>query len=261
MESKPKKEQKPKAKNKPRRKYKKRQPKPAANLPEPIDVAAARVQQSQPANPDAGLLSQIGSLFIGADNPGANQPTPSKPFSPGSTESPSLSQESERLLFAVPSTIGGEADDPGGPADVQDADPIAALMAQVAFEPQDVQDVIAEFFDWLAERFESDHWKLNERQARMLGRPAAQLANSMWVKLQNYLPDILSKWCEETPGATAFILACGIVIAPKISKQMAISRERAKAGQPMLVREQPKPQPIPVPAPEKPRAGIVIERA
>jgi hypothetical protein len=260
MESKLKKEQKPKAKSKPCRKYKKRQPKPAANLPEPIDVAAARIEQSQPANEDSGLLSQIGSLFTGADNPGAaNSASPALPVSSTSTDT-SLPPESERLLSAIPSTIGGEADDPGGPADVPDQDPIAALMAQVAFEPQDVQDVIAEFFDWMAERFESDHWKLNDRQAHMLGRPAAQLANSMWVKLQNYLPDILSKWCEETPGATAFILVCGIVVFPKVQKQVSISRERAKAAQPALVKEQLKPQPIPVPAAEKPRVGIVFER-
>jgi hypothetical protein len=260
LESRAKKE--PKAKSKPRRKYKKRQPKPAANLPEPIDVAAARVQQNPPPKQDGGLLAEIGSLFTGADNPGVMAPPSAASSAASSISTDSLPPESERLLSSVPDFIGGEADDPGGPADVPDQDPVAALMAQVAFEPQDVQDVIAEFFDWLAERFDSDHWKLNERQARMLGRPAAQLANSMWLKLQNYLPDILSKWCEETPGATAFILACGIVVFPKVQKQVAISRERAKAERPQLVKEPPKPvQPVSAPAQEKPRVGIVFEGA
>lgn len=260
MESKSKKEQKPKAKSKPRRKYKKRQPKAAANLPEPIDIAAARAVQSQPANDPPSLLSQMGSLFTGADNPGTTSAQLSEPFSPGSTDFSSLPVESERLLSGLPQTIGGEADDPGGPADVPDGDPIAALMAQVAFEPQDVQDVIAEFFDFMAERFESDHWKLTDRQARMLGRPAAQLMNSMWVKLQNYLPDILGRWCEGTPGAMAFILACGIVLTPKISTQLALSRERKKA-RPQIVQEREQPKPAqPIPAPEKPRVGIVFER-
>jgi hypothetical protein len=162
------------------------------------------------------------------------------------------------LLAGIPETIG-EADDPGGPADVPQDDPIAALMAQVAFEPQDVQDALGEFFDWMAERFESDHWKLTERQARMLGRPAAQMANALWVKLQAYIPDILSRWCEETPGATAFILACGIIVVPKVTQQVRISRERAQKARP-LVAEMPKPKPPqPERVPEKPHVGIVFD--
>jgi len=81
-------------------------------------------------------------------------------------------------------------------------------------------------------------------------------------RLQNYLPDILSKWCEDTPGATAFIVACGIVVAPKVAQQAKLSRERAKA-KPMVAEMQPKPQPVAVPgptrAPEKPHVGIVRE--
>jgi hypothetical protein len=234
-----------------------RQPQPAANLPEPIDVAAARVQQSEPTpEKKGGLLDDLGSLFSGADNPGAS-PLPSPVSSTGFSTEP-LSPESERLLSSLPSSIGGEPDDSGVPADVPTQDPIAALMAQVAFEPQDVQDVIEELFDWLSVRLESDHWKLTERQSRMLGRPAAQLLNSMWLKLQNYIPDILSKWCEDTPGATAFILACGIVVAPKIARQVAIRKERASM-RPLV---QDKPQPVP-PQPiwteQKQRVGIVVE--
>jgi hypothetical protein len=168
-----------------------------------------------------------------------------------------LPPESERLLHAVPKSIG-EADDPVGPADVSEEDPIAALMAQVAFEPQDVQDVLEEFFESLAVRFESDHWKLTERQARMLGRPSAQLLNSMWAKLQNYLPDILAHWCESTPGATAFILACGLIVAPKITRQVAISRERA-AARPLVPESAKQQRPQPVSVPDKPRVGIVID--
>jgi hypothetical protein len=147
-----------------------------------------------------------------------------------------LSQESERLLQGVPDVIGEDVAGSSGdaaPGDVQDQDPIAALMAQVAFEPQDVQDVLAECFDWLSERFESEHWRLTDRQARMLGRPTAQLLNSLWARLGNYLPDILSRWCEETPGAMAFLMAAGMVVAPKVMQQVSISRER-KEKKPMV---------------------------
>lgn len=131
----------------------------------------------------------------------------------------------------MPKTIGDAPEDSAGgiPAAAGEVeDPIAALMAQVAFEEQDVKDTIGEFFDWMSERFKSDHWKLTDRQSRMLGRPSTQLLNSIWAKLQDYLPDILARWCETTPGATAFILACGIVVVPKVKKQYTISRERRK---------------------------------
>lgn len=260
MESKPKKQRKPQLKKTGSHPRKKRQPKPAGNLPEPIDVAAARVAEKQPEKPE-GLLSEIGSLFNGADSPGAQEQSaaPSANSSTGSIPD-SLPPESERILAGVPETIGAEPDDPGAPADVPiNDDPIAALMAQVAFEPQDVQDVLAEFFDWMAERFASDHWKLTERQARMLGRPAAQMLNALWVRLQQYIPDILGRWCEETPGAMAFIVACGIVVAPKITRQVQISRERAKAKPLVQDKPQPKPpQPQPI-RPERPAYGIVFD--
>ena len=232
-----------------KRQPKKRQLKPAANLPEPIDVAVARVQAKPQDEKSSGLLSGLGSLFSDPDNPGKGSISEG-PSVDSLSGNASLPLESERLLSHVPERIGGEADDPGGPADMPGNnlpadDPIAALMAQVAFEPQDVQDVIEEFFEWLSEHYQSDHWKLSERQSRMLGRPAAQLLNSMWVRLQNYLPDILSKWCEETPGAMAFIMACGIVVAPKVTQQITISRERARAKQGVNERLQSKaPQPI-----------------
>jgi hypothetical protein len=129
-------------------------------------------------------------------------------------------------------------------------------MAQVAFEPQDVQDVLCEFFDWCAERFQSEHWSLTERQARMLGRPTAQLLNSLWVKLQGVLPDILARWCETTPGATAFILAAGIVVVPKVTTQIGISRERAKLEKQKSMVKGPQPVPVPTPAPD-PNKGIL----
>jgi hypothetical protein len=250
LENKAKRTYKPRAKKAASKPRKKRQPKaPVANLPEPIDIAAAR--PAPEPKTEGNLLSGLGSLF---------QPQPSStesgillngsPVDSSHPEDP-LPPESERILAGVPETIGDDQGDAApGPVEVPDADPIAALMAQVAFEPQDVQDVIEEFFDWMAERFQSDHWKLTERQSRMLGRPAAQLANSLWQKMQSYVPDILSKWCEETPGAMAFIVACGIVVVPKVSTQLALSRERAKAQAPNV----PKPQPISAAVPNVPKS-------
>jgi len=216
----------------------------------PYNVPAMATQDEG----SGGLLEGIGNLFqIPQKKAEPVQPSPAP--SSGSSTSEPLSAEAERILRAVPDVIGEDpaGDDPRLGATI-DEDPVAALMAQVAFEPQDVQDVIAETFDWLAERFASDHWRLTDRQARMLGRPSAQLLNSLWTKLSNYLPEILSRWCESTPGATAFLLAAGMVITPKVMQQVSISRERARNTSPL----QPGPKPVPVPKPEP--SGLIYDK-
>jgi hypothetical protein len=219
------------------------------------------VQPSQPAE-SGGLLSGLNNLFKPQSQaePEAPQAAPSKPSLESSAFEP-LSAESERILASVPETIGGgEADDPGGPADVPNQDPIAALMAQVAFDPQDVQDTLAEMFDWMAERFQSDHWRLTERQARMGGRPAAMMLNAIWTKLQSYIPDMLSKWCEATPGATAFFLWAGIVVGPKAMKQFSLSRERSKA-KPRVPAPQPAAPAQPQQRPTQPGGPKIVWNA
>ena len=226
-----------------RRKYSPRKPKASAPLPEPIDITTARPMQSpQEAPQRENLLSGLSSLFT---PPQEDSEVGSGPISTSSPAKP-LSDESERLLADVPMRIGEITDTPlGEPVEPPGDDPIAALMAQVAFEPQDVQDMIEELFNFLAERFNSEHWKLTSTQSRILGRPAAQLANALWKRLQNYLPDILGRWCEETPGAMAFIIACGIVVAPKVTKQISLSRERAQSTAVCVERQTSEPAPMP----------------
>ena len=213
---------------------------------------AARRRQNRPAKPrvqpdvqpeSGGLLAGLGNLLeIGAakPEPETSQQQPSVQSAGYSPEA--LSAESERLLAGVPEHIGDTSDEISvASAEADGGEAIAALMQSVAFEEQDVQDTIAEMFDWLAERFKSEHWQLSDRQARLLGRPAAVLMNSMWKRLSEHVPDILTKWCEETPGAMAFLLACGMVVGPKIVKQVEITRSRA------TTRPQPKTGPVQMP--------------
>jgi hypothetical protein len=200
-------------------------------------------QMRQPEPERSPLLSANGS-----QSSSSSEPVPDDP----------LSLEAERLLSGVPSTIGADADTEGGTSSAPGADdPIAALMAQVAFEEQDVKDTLCEFFDWMAERFESEHWRLTDRQTRMLGRPTSLLLNSLWAKLQTMLPDVLARWCESTPGAMAFMTAAGFAIFPKVMTQVKISRERKRA-RPVII-ENPKPQQpksAPAPAPAE-RHGMI----
>lgn len=124
-------------------------------------------------------------------------------------------------------------------------------MASVAFEEQDVQDTLSELFDWIAEFFESDHWKLSERQARMIGRPLAQVLNAVWADLCRVLPGPIARWIENTPGAAKLLIACGLVLVPKAKTQWSISRERRSlARQPQRVQPAPAPRPrVPQPVP------------
>ena len=97
-----------------------------------------------------------------------------------------------------------EADDappdgaqPEGEVISQDEDELREMMSAFAFEEEDVKEELAELCDWISEYAKSDHWKLSERQKRMLGRPVTLLLNSLWAKLSDYLPVFLQS------GATA----------------------------------------------------------
>lgn len=216
----------PEAANPPRkrRKYKprsRRNPQSAQPLPAPVEVQSAQPESPEPSPNLFGL----GNLF-GSPQSLASAPALASPES--STANYGEGAPDEQLLSRVPEVIGDDPATEGARPGVPEAlDPVAGLMAMVAFEEQDVRETLAEFFDWMAERFKSDHWKLNERQARMLGKPGTLLANALWAKLQAYLPEVLGKWCETTPGALAFLTACGIVIGPKVMQQMQISKRRA----------------------------------
>jgi hypothetical protein len=238
------------------------------NLPPPVEVNGTRQANEHPRQEESLLPEALRNLLSSQESkrgnpmPDADAPGSATPSDGYSGPDAPLGEESERILSSVPPSIG-ESGTSGPEAPIpfpSPQDPISALMAQVAFEPQDVQDVMAEAFDWLAERFESDHWKLTERQARMLGRPTAQLLNSMWARLAEFLPGILSRWCEETPGATAFILAASLIVVPKVARQVTISRERQKAdprGSQTSAAGQKGAHPQPVPP--RPKEGIVFE--
>ena len=162
----------------------------------------------------------------------SQQPEAEAPASHGINDSSSgepANRDAQRRLDSIPDVIGVDPDAPEQAAAAEPSitsDEVTALMALVTFEEQDVKDTLCELFDWIAERMQSDHWKLTERQARMLGGPTTQLINSLWGKLMQRLPDVIVAWCERTPGAAAFLLSFGLVVVPKGMKQIAVSRER-----------------------------------
>ena len=152
----------------------------------------------------------------------STEPQPGEPLSP----------EAEALL-------AGEADDPGGPADLSASAGAVDLVPSIIFSTQKTEAVLVEIFDWLAGVFDSEHWKLSANQVSMLGEPTAQLLGGVWSKLSEKLPDILT----QTPGATAFLLACTIVVVPKAAQQVAVSRAR-RQGRPAPRRAGGGPAPV-----------------
>jgi len=164
--------------------------------------------------PGSGQSSPISSAF--------NEPRPGEP----------LPLEAEQILSEIPSFIGGEPGAAAGAGAIHEVDPelsaddIAEMIPDIDFEEGEVREVLEEAFEWLAGRFDSDHWKLTERQSRMLGRPTTRLLTSVYSRLAQFLPGWLATACETTPGLAGVIIVSAMVIGPKAAKQFKIHRAR-----------------------------------
>lgn len=230
---------KPKAKKK-RRKKKLKKP------------GAPQSQPSQPANqrplpPPLPFESQAGSAPSFASSLNSTEPKPGEPLPP----------EAERALHAVPDVIGaGDTEDAERDAIGFEPDEIRNLIPEIEFDQAEVEAVLEEACAWVAEKRHHEHWKLTERQSRMIGRPTTQLLTSLWSKIGTFLPDFLARWCESTPGLAGAILMGGIVFGPKIAYEIHLSREE-RAQQPRVRATGSSAQPRPGPAPVPPRGGPV----
>lgn len=170
------------------------------------------------------------------------QAEPEKPAEAESSASSSADSTSTSLpapldtaaLNSVPAVVS----DPQAGAEVGEGETISAgeireMLDDLGdFLEPDVKDVLEEAFDFLAEHFKSDHWKLSERQQRMLARPITRLLNHLWAKLKERIPEKLASLAETTPGVAGLIFAVPVVIAPKVMKQVKLNRERKQKPEP-----------------------------
>lgn len=218
--------------------------KPARPLPPPLESAPAAQPVSEPQ--PKSLIDGVRSLFS-SPKPAEESSTDSSTFSTATFEP--LSPETERILSAAPDVVSDQlpqADAQG--ADLSEENGVSALMAQVTFEEEDVREGLEMLFALFAEWRQIEDWKLTANQSRILGRPCAQMINAIWLKLQGRMPGWVERWLSETPGAAAFLLACAIVVGPKVSKDIAISRERRNAdrAKPVSARRQNAAGPVAV---------------
>lgn len=150
-----------------------------------------------------------------------------------------LNQEQEEILAQEFPEV--EEEDAGSAPSLEQP---AEMNGIVRFREDYVRDVLEESFEWLAEKFQSDHWALTERQSRMLGAPTAQLLSSLWSHVERLIPTLLGRWADSTPGLMDFVLAAGIVIGPKVTMQIALTRSKKSAK----AQPQTGPQRVPRPA-------------
>lgn len=207
-------------------------------LPPPVEPAAESRDPFQLAatfNPGAA-----GSRQPSASSSIFNEPKPGQP----------LTKEQEQIIGESFAEIGVEDPAPSDvPVGASEGAAVADMLPEIAFDPVDVQDVLREGFHWIAERFDSAHWELTETQARMLGKPTAQLLSTLYSRL----PDFLTRWCDSTPGLAGLCVTGAIVIGPKVAQQVAITRERRKSPAPKRG-----PHEVPRRAPAGP-VGPIIE--
>ncbi len=208
-------------------------------LPPPVEIQqpgrdpfrlAATFQQSGAASDH-----QSGSSSI-------SEPKPGQPLS--EEQEQILGEAFDEIGVAQPALGSQEPTSTGG-----EGATAAAMLPDITFDPEQVEDVLGEAFHWIAEKFDSAHWELTEKQSRMLGRPTAQLLTTLYSRL----PEFLLRWCDATPGLAGMVITGAIVVGPKVAQQVAISRERRKAMKPKA-----QPQAVPRKAQAGP-VGPIIE--
>jgi hypothetical protein len=234
-------------KKSPPRSHHKKQPakKPSSKpLPDPVEASAP---SPQPADQGAGVLGGIKNLFSKPQSQGPDAPLPNG--SATSSTSDGLSSEAHRILDSVPETIGPELGAEPVPGAIG-----LSIVTETSFEVADVREGIASIFGWMGDHV-GEHCRLSDRQLTFVSGPTAQVLNASLGGLKEWMPGFLQRWCESTPGATAFLLAWGIVLTPMGVKQLAVMRERARARA-EAGRRVPGPAPVEAPKPAPRQPGV-----
>jgi hypothetical protein len=151
-----------------------------------------------------------------------------------------LAPEIETGFAKVPDVVK----DPAAEEPEFSSDDLRELMQELDdFEADDVKETLVEAFDALSEWFGSDHWKLSERQSRMMGKPVARLLNSIWKELCRVLPEVFARWAERLPGLSGTVFVGVMVVGPKAVKQWRISRAPAPLKKPASSPARSEPHP------------------
>lgn len=152
--------------------------------------------------------------------PSAVEPGPGDP----------LSAEARRILDGIPDRIGGEADDPGGPADVDrlgEVDPLAELANQDIVDAHIAGKCISMVLAGVRRIRHRDCYRLDDDALDDLGESWTPCLNGLW---RRYAPELLRRLNSSAPDLFKAILATSIAFGPMIAQDMAQSREEARHG-------------------------------
>jgi len=246
MESKPKTVRKARPKKKATKTRAPRKPRAQESLPPPIEINQPKPPAEKP-QPESGLLSGIESLFTKSQSqePEAENQVPSG--SSSSVTEP-LTPEAERILQDIPDVIGDVS-----ATDSQAPVPPAESLALSTFDSYLVGEYLEEGYGFIAKVTNMEHWKLTDRQSKLLAPPLAKVLSSMSDEMTGWLPGFLKNWVERTPGAAGLLIAMVAVNGPKIAQTVTVLRERSKAAQVRV----PKVTPMPTPRPAAPGSKSV----
>jgi hypothetical protein len=220
-----------------KRKKKRSVRKPAGPRPLPAPLPVAGAESTSRPNGQMNLDGIFPPNAAGSSaqfDPSSNltEPKPGEELPP----------ESEALLGEIEGAGTGEAGSSAAES-AGDVEVLGAMMPDIAFDEQDVRAVLEESFAWLAEKFDSGHWNLTERQSRMLGKPTAELLSGLYMRIREFLPGVLLDWCDATPGLMGVLIAGSIVIVPKVKTQVQLSMQKKR--QPKRVTQMPRTSPMP----------------
>lgn len=250
-----------------RKKSSPRTRKPAQNstpLPPPVEVAAV-VESAPPQEQSGGLFAGLGNLLGGTveaepePEAAATSSTPSQGASAGSSpDGEMLSAEAEQILAGIPDVIGGEADDPGGPADVSAQVEAGGLIPSPAgpVDEKTGRALLVQFGAMLAQWRDFEDYKAWGASAgETCGQHLANVANTLWAR---YAPSFLQSVESTCPGAMALAFGAGLPLVAVVMRDMA----RAKAVPLVQPTQTPKPHTAAAPGPAaRPARGIVFAEA
>lgn len=194
-------------------------PLPSPVEPQSLNLPSPSEQVSNPSpNESGGMLAGLGDLLGLSPSPvveqGREAAILSGVSSPGC--SPDLSAEQESILAGVPDRIGGEADEPGGPADV----PVSMAPAvPVVVTDKTAAAILTQFGALLASwrKFEEyKAWGLGAGESA--GEYLASALNHAWAR---YAPLLLQSAEGSFPGLTAFVFAAGLPLVPVVIADLA----------------------------------------
>jgi len=213
-------------------------------------------RQSEPEpKPNGGLLSGLGNLFQTPEpelQPSPIFSTASQPAPGGSfrSEAGPLSPEAEQILSQIPDAIGGEAGDPGGPADLAGADGLE-LGGEICDEAA-ARATLEWIGDMLADWRKREDYRQAGKNAAGAAKHWAKVVNQAWAR---FAPQLLTSLGNAWPGLIPAVAMTAVAFGPAIASDVKQSaKERAGLG---LV--QPQSGPVPVPQPPAPRTGLVRE--